>query len=375
MNIPFLDLNLHHDAHRLELMGAVNDVIAHNAFAGGPYVESFERDFAPYCDVSEAVGVGSGTEALWLTLLALGIGAGDEVITVSHTFIATAEAISFTGARPVFVDVDPNTCNMDPNLLEAAITSSTKAIMPVHLYGQTADMDPILEIAAKRDIPVVEDASQAHGARYKDRLAGSMGIAGCFSFYPGKNLGAWGEAGAVVTEDLGLAEKIRQLRDHGQPQKYVHDAIGWNARMDGIQGAVLKVKLRHLDEANHDRREAASLYDRALADVEGVILPTEAAGNFHVFHLYVVRVKDRDGLKDILSDKDIGCGIHYPIPLHLQQAYAQLNHTDGDFPVTEQVAATCLSLPMFPELTKSQIEYVAETLKSALKKATQKAVH
>src|SRR5437016_2665252 len=273
MQVPFLDLKAHHDPMREELETAIQQVIDSGAFAGGPFVARFEQDFAAYCGAPYALGVGNGTDALWLTLLALGIGAGDEVITVPMTFMATAEAISFCGAKPVFVDIDERTYTLDPNLLERAIGPRTKAIIPVHLFGQAADMDPILEIARRRGLPVIEDACQAHGAEYKGRKAGSIGICGCFSFYPGKNLGAFGEAGAVGTNSEELTNKIRMLRDHGQAKKYHHVLIGWNARMDGIQGAVLRVKLRYLSKANDARRAHALSYNQQLADFEDLITP------------------------------------------------------------------------------------------------------
>src|SRR5213083_335661 len=265
MRIPFLDLKVQHDSMRDELETAIREVIDSNAFAGGPFVAKFEQDFATFCGAADAIGVGNGTDALWLSLLALGIGAGDEVITVPMTFMATAEAISYSGAKPVFVDIDERTYTLDPDLLERAITPRTKAIIPVHLFGQTAGMDAILEIARRRGLPVIEDACQAHGAEFRGRQAGSIGIAGCFSFYPGKNLGALGEAGAVVTNNDELRNKIQILRDHGQAKKYHHALIGWNARMDGIQGAVLRVKLRHLSKANDARRAHARSYYQQLA--------------------------------------------------------------------------------------------------------------
>ena len=277
MRVPFLDLNSAHAPLRGEIRAAIEEVIDRGVFAGGPFVEDFEKDFAAYCGVRHAIGVGSGTDALWLALLALGVGPGDEVLTVPNTFMATAEAITYCGAKPVFVDVDERTYTMDPAALETAITARTKAIIPVHLFGQPADMDPILEIARARGLVVIEDAAQAHGAEYKGRRAGSLGDAGCFSFYPGKNLGALGEAGAVVTGDHELQEKIRILRDHGQIRKYHHTMVGWNARMDGIQAAVLRVKLRHLEAGNELRRSHAAHYDRSLQEIEELETPSEAA--------------------------------------------------------------------------------------------------
>ncbi len=347
-------------------MAAIGEVVDRSAFAGGPYVASFEDDFSKFCGVSHSVGLGNGTDALWLALLALGVGPGDEVITVPHTFLATAEAISYCGARPVFVDIDPRTYTMDPARIEQAITPRTKAIIPVHLYGQTADMDPIMEIARRRQLFVIEDACQAHGAEYKGRKAGSIGHAGCFSFYPGKNLGAWGEAGAVTTNDAELAQRIRQYRDHGQSVKYHHSVIGWNARMDGIQGVVLRAKLRILAAGNAARRAHAALYDELLAGEPKVVRPLVGSQNVHVYHLYVVRVKNRDAVMQALGQRGVGTGIHYPRPVHLQAAYAHLGLGPGAFPVTESCAGEIVSLPMFPELKPEQVRTVAQELKAVL---------
>lgn len=366
MQIPFLDLKAHHQPHLDEFKAAIEQVLRSNAFAGGPFVAAFEKDFAAFCGSKEAIGLGSGTEALWLCLLALGIGQGDEVITVPMTFMATAEAISFAGAKPVFVDITEDTYTMNPALIERAITPRTKAIIPVHLFGQTADMDPILDIAKKHNLKVIEDACQAHGAEYKGRKAGSLGLAGCFSFYPGKNLGAFGEAGAVTTNDPKLAEQIRALRDHGQARKYYHDWVGWNCRMDGIQGAVLSVKLKHLNASNSGRRKAAQRYGQLLAGVKGVVVPTEGPYAQHIYHIYPVRVKNRDQVMQMLSAKGVGCGIHYPVPIHLQKAYSFLGLGRGSFPVSEQCADEFLSLPMFPELAEEQINVVARELKQCL---------
>lgn len=363
MKVPFIDLKAQYESIKEEINAAVQDVLQSCAFAGGPYVEQFEEQFADYCTCRYGVGVGSGTEALWLTLLALGIGKGDEVITVSNTFIATAEAISFCGATPVFVDIDEVYCNMAPHLIENAVTEKTKAVIPVHLYGQTADMGPITEVAHKHGLHVIEDACQAHGAEYEGEKAGSLGIAGCFSFYPGKNLGAYGEAGAVVTNDAELAEKIRFLRDHGQPQKYYHRMIGWNARMDGIQGAVLTVKLNYLDQWNNLRRQNAALYKHLLDAADGILLPEEADNRKHVYHLFPIRLPYRDERLSDLKAKGIHCAIHYPVPIHLQDAYNYLGLKAGAFPVTEKAAEEVLSLPMFPELTAPMIEQVCNEIK------------
>ena len=366
MKVPFLDLKAHHEPIREQLEAAISAVIDCNAYAGGPFVARFEEEFATYCGARFSVGVGNGTDALWFSLLALEVGPGDEVITVPSTFMATAEAISYCGARPVFVDIDPQTYTLDPALLEGAITSRTKAIIPVHLFGLTADMTPILEIASRRGIPVVEDACQAHGAIYHGRKAGTMGAAGCFSFYPGKNLGALGEAGGVVTNDESLKNRMQVLRDHGQAKKYFHSMIGWNGRMDGIQGAVLSVKLKVLESSNNRRRAHARLYDQLLANTEEIITPIEPAQRHHVYHVYAVRVKHRDQVLQAMGDKGISCGIHYPVPVHLQEAYRFLGLGEGAFPVAERCAAEFLSLPMFPELTPDQVETVARELKSCV---------
>ncbi len=366
MNVPFLDLRLHHAAIRSELVAAFESVLDSSAFAGGPFVKQFEQDFAAYCGVKHCVAVGSGTDALWLALLALGVGPGDEVITVPMTFMATAEAITYTGARPVFVDIDRATYTMDPRLLELAITPRTRAIIPVHLYGQMADMEPILTIARRHGIPVVEDACQAHGATYRGCRAGSCGDLGCFSFYPGKNLGALGEGGAVVTDNEDLARKVAMYRDHGQARKYYHEVVGWNARMDGVQGAALALKLRHLESYNEARRRHAERYRQLLYGLPGLVLPRERPDCRHVYHLFVVRVPDRDQVLAELAERGVHCGIHYPIPVHLQQAYRFLGLRRGMFPMSEQCADEVLSLPMFPELTTEQVETVVRELKRCL---------
>jgi len=366
MKVPFLDLKAQYESIRDEIAIAIQRVLESCAFAGGQFVTQFEKEFASFCKCRFAVGVGSGTESLWLTLLALGVGRDDEVITVPNTFIATAEAISFCGATPVFVGIDNETYTMNPVLLEAAITPRTKAIIPVHLFGQMADMDPIMELAKKKGLFVVEDSCQAHGAEYKGRPAGSIGDAVCFSFYPGKNLGAYGEAGAVVTNNQELAEKIRTLRDHGQLEKYQHTMIGWNARMDGLQGAILSVKLKHLSEWNEARRNNAKIYNKLLADVDGIITPKEADYAKHVYHIYAIRIQDREKLITALADKGIQCGIHYPIPIHLQEAYCYSGLRKNSFPVAERCSQELISLPMFPELTKEQTKYVVREIKSLI---------
>jgi dTDP-4-amino-4,6-dideoxygalactose transaminase len=366
MKVPFLDLKAQHAPLRAEFNKAIQEVIDEASFAGGPRVVQFEANFAAYCHARHAIGLGSGTEALWLALLALGIGLGDEVITVPNSFMATAEAITYCGAKPVFVDIDERTYNMDPAALEGALTSRTKAIIPVHLFGQAADMDPIIEFARKHGLFVIEDAAQAHGAEYKGRRVGTLGDIAGFSFYPGKNLGAFGEAGAVVTENAELQEKIRVLRDHGQVRKYYHSMIGWNCRMDGIQAAVLDIKLRHLEKGNQLRRSHAAQYDTALEGLEEVIAPVEATFAKHVYHIYAIRVQKRDEVMQQLGEKGIGCGVHYPVPIHLQEAYRSLGYRPGAFPIAERCAAELISLPMFPELTPAQVEMVAQHLKEAV---------
>jgi dTDP-4-amino-4,6-dideoxygalactose transaminase len=360
MKVPFLDLKSHHAPMLEEINGAIREVIDSAAFAGGPFVTRFEEDFAVYCDCQHAVGVGSGTEALWFALLALGVEAGDEVITVPNSFMATAEAITYCGAKPVFVDVDERTYNMDPAGLEEVVTARTKAIIPVHLFGQPADMDPIMKFARKRGLFVIEDAAQAHGAVYKGRKVGTLGDAACFSFYPGKNLGAFGEAGAVVTDNDELQDKVRILRDHGQTRKYHHSMIGWNGRMDGIQGAVLQIKLRHLEKGNQLRQSHAEHYNAALRNIEEIVLPFCPSNVTPVYHIYAIRVQNRDEVVHSLTQEGIGSGVHYPVPIHLQKAYRSLGHGPGSFPIAEKCAAEFVSLPMFPELTSEQVDYVVQ---------------
>jgi dTDP-4-amino-4,6-dideoxygalactose transaminase len=362
ITVPFLDLSSLHRPHREEYLAAIGEVIDSGAFAGGPYVAKFESDFAAFCRTRYCAGVGSGTEAIWLALLALGVGPGDEVITVPSTFMATAEAITYCGAKPVFVDIDSLTYTMDPALLEEAITVRTRAIIPVHLYGQMADMDPIMEIARRHHLFVIEDACQAHGAEYKGRKAGSIGDVGCFSFYPGKNLGGFGESGALVTNCQDLAQITYVLRDHGQARKYHHSRIGWNARMDGIQAAILRIKLLELERGNDARRAAAQVYDEALRTCVNVITPHAASNQLHVYHLYVVRVRNRDSVLQELAKRGIATGIHYPCPVHLQEAYRGLGYRSGSFPISEACAEEVLSLPMFPSLSVDEAKLVAREL-------------
>jgi len=363
MNIPLINLNQHHAPRRAEYLAVIAEVIDSGAFAGGPAVERFEEAFAAYCRNDYAIGVSSGTDALWMTLLAMEVGAGDEVITVPNSFIATAEAISRTGARPVFVDVDPETLNMDPSALDAAVTGHTKAVIPVHLYGHPADMDGINQIARKHGLRVIEDAAQAHGAEYRNQRVGSLADAACFSFYPGKNLGAFGEAGAVVTADPFLREKVRMLRNHGQDRRYEHSLMGWNCRMDGIQAAILNLKLRDLDRTNDVRRCRAVEYRALLAGCPWVSTPAEHPHVRHAYHLYVIRTRERDAVREALSLRGIDCGVHYPIPVHLQQAFAHLGYQEGDFPVAEAACRSVLSLPICPEISSAALESVVDALK------------
>jgi dTDP-4-amino-4,6-dideoxygalactose transaminase len=359
--IPFVDLPAQFRALKPEIDAAVGRVLENAQFILGPAVTSFEKDFAAFCRTAEAIGVNSGTSALHLSLLAAGVGPGDEVITVPFTFVATIATIEYAGARPVLVDVEPEFLVMDPVKLEAAITPRTKAIIPVHIFGQSADMDPILAIARKHGVVVIEDACQAHGAEYKGRRCGSMGQLGCFSFYPGKNLGAYGEGGAVVTNDPDLAKRIRLLRAWGEETRYEHKYRGFNYRMDGVQGAVLGVKLRYLEAWTEARRKNAAEYGRQLADTVAR-LPRERQDTRHVYHLYVVRLPQRDVWRERLTDAGVQTGVHYPIPVHLQPAYRDLGYSAGDFPVSEHASTEVLSLPMFPELTADQIREVAHAL-------------
>jgi dTDP-4-amino-4,6-dideoxygalactose transaminase len=362
MKVNFVDLKAQYQTIKPEIDSAIQDVISNTAFVLGKAVANFEQEFASYCGTKHCMGVNSGTSALIMALKALDIGDGDEVITTPNTFIATAEAISYAGAKPVFVDIEEKSYNLDPNKLEKAITKKTKAIIPVHLYGQPADMDPVLRIAAKKGIPVIEDSAQAHGAEYKGKKTGGLGMVACFSFYPGKNLGAYGEGGAVTTNDENIAQKVRMLRDHGSPKKFYHEFIGNNCRLEGIQGAVLSVKLKHLDKWNDGRRKNADLYRKYLKGT-GVGLPEEMPYAKHVYHVFCVRVKNREKLIDFLKEKGIFTNIHYPIPIHLQKAYEFLGYKKGSFPVTEGCMDEILSLPMFAELTEEEIKYTADCIK------------
>ena len=361
--VPFLDLVAQHAPLEAELVEIFRTAIRRAAFVGGAEVESFEREFAAFVEAPLAVGVNSGTDGLRFAYQAMGLRAGDEVITVSNTFIATTEAITQAGGSVRFVDVDPETMTMDPGHLAAAITPRTVGIVPVHLYGQSCDMDPVLEIARKRGLWVVEDAAQAHGARYKDRAVGSMGDLAAWSFYPGKNLGSCGEGGAVTGTDRNRLDVIRRLREHGQARKYYHDLEGYNGRLHAIQAGFLRVKLRRLADWNEGRRQAARAYHQALVDIPQIVLPVEAGYARHVYHLFVIRAEQRDALQEHLTSRGIGTGLHYPLPLHLQKAYAHLGVGKGALPVTERSADSILSLPMFPELSQAQIDRVAEAIR------------
>lgn len=364
MKIPFVDLHLLHHEIEDQLHEVFSRVLSNSTFVLGPEVEQFEQDFAAYCGTEHCVAVNTGTAALHLVLAALGVGPGDEVITVPHTFIATAEAISAVGATPVFVDIDPVSFCMDPNPIESAITARTRAIIPVHLYGQMADMDAICAIAVKHQIPVIEDACQAHGAEYRGQKAGSIGLAGCFSFYPGKNLGACGEGGAVTTNDTQLARRLQLWRDHGSSKKYEHQFAGHNMRMEGLQGGILAVKLKYLDRWNDQRREIARHYATAMAGIQ-LSLPKEMDYARHVYHLFVVQSEDRDGLRRQLAEAGVQSGLHYPIPLHLQQAYFHLGYRKGDFPVTERVKDRILSLPIYPGMSTAAVDWMAAELQES----------
>ncbi len=362
MNIPFVDLQTQFQSLRSEILPAMEKVMARTAFILGDEVAEFERAFAAFCGARECVGVASGCDALLWGVKALGIGPGDEVITTANTYIATALGITFAGAKPVLVDCLPDTYNMDPKAAEKAITKKTKALLPVHLYGQAADMDGIHAVAKKHGLRVIEDAAQAHGALYQGRKCGTLSEMGCFSFYPGKNLGAYGDGGAVVTNDKGLADLVRMWRNYGQTKKYYHDVIGWNSRLDTVQAAVLSVKLKRLEAWNNARHEHAAAYGDGLKGLP-IQLPVEKAGNRHVYHLFVIQTPRRDELLKFLGSKGVSCGIHYPIPIHLQKCYESLGYRKGSFPVSESLAERALSLPMFPELTQEQIDYICAAVR------------
>lgn len=365
MDVPTLDLGQQYESLRDEIDPAIQEILDDTAFILGDAVEDFETSFAEFCDTSQCIGVNSGTSALQLIYDAIGLDEGDEVITSPFTFIATVEPLIHLGVTPVFADILPDTYNLDPEKVEAQITEDTEAIVAVHLYGHPADMTSLRSIANEHDLWLIEDAAQAHGARWADQRVGGIGDAAGFSFYPGKNLGAFGDAGAVTTGRPELAERIEKLRDHGREGKYTHQTVGYNERMDGIQGAVLDVKLDHLDEWNEGRRENAEFYNNALEDLP-VTPPTVRAQAEHIYHQYAVRCPNRDDVIEELQEADIGAGIHYPIPLHLQDSLSQLGYEQGDFPVAEQAADEVLSLPVFSDLTEDQLNYVVEQLSQAL---------
>jgi dTDP-4-amino-4,6-dideoxygalactose transaminase len=373
--VPFLDLLGQYHTIKPEVDQAVLGVLESGQFVLGKAVEEFEICFAKYCGVAHAVACSSGTAALHMALVAAGIGKGDEVITIPMTFIATASAIDYAGATPVFIDIDPTTVTMNPACIEDAITPQTKAIIPVHLYGQMADMGPIREIADRRGLVLIEDAAQSHGAEYRGKRAGAIGEMGCFSFYPGKNLGAYGEGGLITTNSSELADKLRSLRDWGQVGKYNHVLKGFNYRMDGVQGAILGVKMRYVETWTEKRRAIAKLYDELLAGVSGLELPNESEGRRHVWHVYGVRVPAarRREIIDTLQRHSIGTGLHYPVPVHLQPCFRDLGYREGQFPHSERHAASQLSLPMYPELCESHVMDVVRTLRMALLDTAQPA--
>lgn len=373
MNVPFLDLKTPNARLKEEFIRVIEPALLNAQFIGGENVSGFESEFAAFCGSPHAIAVNSGTDALRFAFIAAGIKPGDVVITVPNTFIATTEAISQVGAEIAFTDTDEKNHQMDPARLEETVLKLKKqnrrvrAVVPVHLFGHCADMDPIFGIAKKHDLLVIEDACQAHGAVYKGgKKAGAMAAVGCYSFYPGKNLGACGEGGAVVTSDADMDRTVRMLRDHGQSKKYIHEIEGYNGRLDAIQAAILRIKLKHLGEWNAARRKNAKLYDSLFAGVQGVTVVPEPSWSASVYHLYVIKVADRDGVQKKLGDKGVATALHYPIPLHLQAAYKGLGYKKGDFPVSEKQAEEILSLPMFPELTEEQIRYVAASVKECV---------
>jgi dTDP-4-amino-4,6-dideoxygalactose transaminase len=370
--IPLIDLKKQYESIKTEIDNAIRDVVESCQFILGERVAAFETDFAAYCQSRYTLGMNSGTSALHLALLAAGVGPGDEVITVAYTFVASVAAICYTGAKPILVDIDPLTCTIDPTRIEAAITPRTKVIMPVHLYGSCADMDPILDIAGRHNLIVIEDAAQAHGAEYKGRRAGSMGAMACFSFYPGKNLGAYGEGGAVVTSDEQYVEPLKQLRDQGQSEKYFHTMVGYNYRMEAIQGAVLGVKLKHLDDWNALRRRHAGVYYRELADSE-IRLLEEQPDTVSVHHVFPLFSPQRDELRSHLKEAGISTGLHYPIPVHLQPGFRHLGYDEGDLPETERACREVLSLPMYPELTNQDVASIVDSVRQFSLKS--EAVH
>ena len=369
LQIPLVDLRANYQGIKDEVRAAIDEILAGMQLNLGPNVRAFDKEWAAFCGSKHAIGVGSGTDALQLAIRSLGVAPGDEVITVSFSFFATAEAIFYSGARPIFVDIEERTFNIDVAQVADRITPRTKAVIPVHLYGRTADLAQLIELAKDHNIAVIEDAAQAHGAKLDSgRKAGTAGRLGCFSFYCSKNLGAYGEAGSIVTDDDALADALRQLREHGQVTRYYHPIVGYNARLDEIQAAVLRIKLKRLERWNARRREVAGLYGSLLRD-SGVVTP-EDPGERHVWHIYAIRVPDgrRDSLKDFLAERGIGTGIHYPVPIHMQESAQFLGYREGELPVTERIAGEVLSLPMYPELTDEQVGYVADGVKAFMRK-------
>jgi len=359
--VPYLDLPAQMKVIRKDVDAAIARTLDHCSFCLGPDVAQFEKDFARFCGAEHCVGFNNGTSALHAAMLLLDVGRGDEVITTPSTFVATSWAISYVGAKPVFVDIEDATFNLNPALVERAITPRTKAVLPVHLYGHPVDLDPLLAISRKHNLPLVEDAAQAHGAKYRGKTVGTFGVISCFSFYPGKNLGAYGEGGGLVTNNAAFAARARALREHGSSQRYYHDEVGFNYRMEGIQGAVLGVKLKYLEAWTRERARVAHRYHALLAGTP-LLLPREAEYAHSAWHLYVVRHPRRDELKKHLEAHQIGCALHYPLPLHLQKCYASLGHREGAFPIAEKAARECLSLPIYPELTDAQILRVANVI-------------
>jgi dTDP-4-amino-4,6-dideoxygalactose transaminase len=364
MQVPLLDLTRQYESIKEGIDGAVMAVLNHCKFINGPEVKKLEEEIASFCGTRYGIGVNSGTDALLVALRACGVGPGDEVVTSTFSFFATAGVISRLGARPVFVDIDPETYNIDVDALEAAVTSKTKVVIPVHLFGQCANMDPILDICKKHDLKAVEDAAQAISAEHKGRKAGSIGDFGCFSFFPSKNLGAAGDAGMIVSDRMDEEDFARTLRVHGAKPKYFHSHVGYNSRLDSIQAAILSVKLKHLPEWSRRRGEKAVVYDEAFADLDQVTTPHVMDGNYHIYHQYTVAVPDRDGLRNHLKDKGIGCETYYPVPLHAQKCYSHLGYKPGALPVAEQKAKEVISLPVFPELTTDEQEYVIDTVRA-----------
>ncbi|MGZ4162923.1 MAG: DegT/DnrJ/EryC1/StrS family aminotransferase [Tumebacillaceae bacterium] len=360
--VPLLDLKAQYQTIREEIRQAIDDVLESGNYIMGPAVKSFEEAVATYCGVKHAIGVANGTDALLLTLDALGVGAGDEVITTPFTFFASAEVVSQLGATPVFVDIEPDTYNFDIAKLEAAITDKTKAIIPVHIFGQPVDMDELMAIANKHGIYVIEDACQAIGSTYKGQTIGSLGVAGCFSFFPTKNLGGYGDGGIIVTNDDELARKLRILRVHGSSPKYYHSMIGYNSRLDALQAATLQVKLKYIDEWNQKRREKASYYNEVLKELP-IQLPFVKADREAVYHLYIIQTEYRDELMAYLGDNGISSGVYYPVPLHLQSVYAELPYGEGSMPISEKTALGTMALPLYPELTQDDQDYVISVVR------------